>query len=326
LAALAAGCAAAAPPEEVQAQTGGDSDMSGGGPVVDNCTDGDSCDTGSPGDCSMGHAVCNGNPQGTCVPNGTTQTCYDGPASTMGVGVCKGGMQTCIGALGSCDGEVKPAAQEDCFNDLDDDCDGVLNNGCPDHLTTGTPRALGPHGDATGGTAFTLRCPANAYVTKIVVYGDNTDDADAGLDITCATPTLVRNASTYTVTPTAATANPSTQRGSNVDTSLAGPFDCGMTGFNPGFYAPGAADPGGLDELGLSCAAGTLALQSNNTLTITLTKGPNLGVAGYTGLSGEAAFEDDCNPNEVLIGFDGRKNTYFNEVHAVCAPLQVVNK
>src|SRR5262245_738345 len=128
-AALAAGCAAAATPEEVSAQTGGDQDMSGG-VVVENCTDGGSCSTGNPGDCSMGHTVCSGNVQ-SCVPDVTTMRCYDGPANTVGVGICKAGTQTCIGALGSCAGEVKPAAQEDCFNDLDDDCDGVVNNGCP---------------------------------------------------------------------------------------------------------------------------------------------------------------------------------------------------
>src|SRR6478752_5216053 len=49
------------------------------------------------------------------------------------------------------DGAVKPAAQEDCFNDLDDDCDGVVNNGCPDHLTTGTPHLLTARGNTGGG-------------------------------------------------------------------------------------------------------------------------------------------------------------------------------
>ena len=145
-AALAAGCAAAATPESVTQSTG-DSDLGGGsydfagGVVVSNCTDGGSCSTGSPGDCSMGHAVCSGNVQ-SCVPDVTTQRCYDGPAGTVNKGVCKAGTQTCIGSLGSCDGEVKPAAVENCFNDLDDDCDGVVNNGGPTTISTGTPHAL----------------------------------------------------------------------------------------------------------------------------------------------------------------------------------------
>src|ERR1700743_1470407 len=91
--AFAAGCAAAAPPEEVQAQSGGDGDMSSGGVVVQNCSDGGSCDTGNPGDCMMGTTVCSGDLQ-SCVPDVTTMRCYDGPANTANVGVCAPGMQT----------------------------------------------------------------------------------------------------------------------------------------------------------------------------------------------------------------------------------------
>jgi len=77
-AAFAAGCASAATPEEVQQQTGDQSDLSGidlaGGMVVDNCTPGNTCSTTNPGDCSMGHTFCSGNVQ-SCVPDVTTQRC-----------------------------------------------------------------------------------------------------------------------------------------------------------------------------------------------------------------------------------------------------------
>src|SRR5690242_6470484 len=121
-AAVVAGCASAAPPTSVEQQSNGDGqDMAGadlaGGVVVGMCVDGGSCSTNNPGDCSMGHAVCSGDVQ-SCVPDVTTQRCYDGPAGTIGKGICKAGTQTCIGALGSCDGQVTPAAVENCFNDL----------------------------------------------------------------------------------------------------------------------------------------------------------------------------------------------------------------
>ena len=144
-AAFVAGCASAAVPDEHTQMVGDNADLAGvdlsGGMVVDNCMPNQACQTKNPGDCAAGITFCSGNVQ-SCVPNMTTQRCYDGPPSTMNKGVCKAGTQTCIGALGSCDGEVQPAAVENCFNDLDDDCDGVVNNGCPDHLTTGTPRLL----------------------------------------------------------------------------------------------------------------------------------------------------------------------------------------
>lgn len=334
-AAIVGGCAAPSRPSETQQQLPGDdgADLAGVADVSDlaglggsNCTDGASCSTGNMGACGTGHIVCSGG-AASCVPDATTQACYTGPANTMGVGACKAGVQTCIGTLGSCDGQVLPAAQENCFNDVDDDCDGVVNNGCPTALTTGTPRVLTLYGNAGGGTPFSLRCPANSYLTKIVVYGDSNDLAIAGLDIACATPTLTRGASSYTVTPTAVTPNPATIRGGNITTSANGAYDCGTTGFNPGFYAEGAYDSTGVDELGMSCGVGTLNLGSDNKLAISITQAGSKGVSGYTGLNGEAAFPAQvCNANEVLVGFDGRYGNWFDAISAVCAPLQVTYK
>ncbi len=63
-----------------------------------------------------------------CVP-GSSQTCYGGPEGTAQVGICKIGSHVCE-ADGtwplSCEGEVVPAV-EDCFNLLDDDCDGYVD-------------------------------------------------------------------------------------------------------------------------------------------------------------------------------------------------------
>ncbi|MDD9952431.1 MAG: SBBP repeat-containing protein [Zetaproteobacteria bacterium] len=57
-----------------------------------------------------------------------TKSCYSGkPASTQGVGECKGGQQTCTnGSWGGCKGEITPADKDDC-NDKDDDCDGKVD-------------------------------------------------------------------------------------------------------------------------------------------------------------------------------------------------------
>ncbi len=319
--AFAAGCAAAAPPEEVQEQSGGNGDMSGG-TVVQDCTDGGSCDTGNPGDCSMGHTVCSGDVQ-SCVPDVTTQRCYDGPANTANVGICAAGMQTCIGATGTCQGEVLPAAQEDCFNDLDDDCDGVVNNGCPDHLTTGTPVGLTARGDTSGGTAFSLRCPANNVVSKIIVYGDDTDEAVGGIDVFCSSLTLVRGASTYTVTETQS-ATALTRHAGDINTGEAGPFDCGTTGFAPASYVNGQATSAeAIFAFGSSCSTGALALGTDNKLTITFTKQASLTDAGY-GIG--TAYEDDCAAGSVLIGYDGRSNSYMNSLQPICAPIQTVYK
>lgn len=66
-----------------------------------------------------------------CLPS-STQSCYSGPAGTRGVGVCKAGVRTCNTqgtAYGACTGEVVPTA-ENCSNNVDDNCDGQINEGC----------------------------------------------------------------------------------------------------------------------------------------------------------------------------------------------------
>jgi len=65
------------------------------------------------------------------VDNISPKECYDGPAKTLGVGKCVSGRTTCEKGVLKCDGEIQPDAQENCKNQLDDDCNGQINDGCP---------------------------------------------------------------------------------------------------------------------------------------------------------------------------------------------------
>ena len=62
-----------------------------------------------------------------CQP-GKSQSCYNGPAGTAGVGVCQKGRQICQanGKWGPCSGEVVPS-KEIC-NGKDDDCNGKIDD------------------------------------------------------------------------------------------------------------------------------------------------------------------------------------------------------
>ena len=74
----------------------------------------------------------------TCLCNnealGASQGCSLGKVG--GTSKCKAGSQTCgpgtdgMKRWGPCIGATVPAAKETCFDDVDDDCDGILNNGC----------------------------------------------------------------------------------------------------------------------------------------------------------------------------------------------------
>ncbi len=58
---------------------------------------------------------------------GLLATCYSGPESTLGVGLCKAGKQACSGGkYGACKGQVTPA-KEVC-NNKDNDCEGFTDD------------------------------------------------------------------------------------------------------------------------------------------------------------------------------------------------------
>lgn len=71
---------------------------------------------------------CDGRPDPDCrCETGETRDCYEaGPARLAGVGACVRGIQTCDGErFGPCVGDVAPS-REIC-NDVDDDCDGQVD-------------------------------------------------------------------------------------------------------------------------------------------------------------------------------------------------------
>jgi hypothetical protein len=125
-----------------------------------------------------------------CIP-AATSSCYTGPAGTNGVGLCHGGSWTCqcTDAWGSCVGQVTPAA-EVCDNGIDEDCDGVADNGCPvpnDTIATATAlaaarsqtligRTTGARNDITLSCGVTSTSPDVFYrldvLRREVVYAD----------------------------------------------------------------------------------------------------------------------------------------------------------
>ena len=160
------------------------------------CDDGDACtdqDTCADKACAGAAITCDDdNPctadscqAGECafVPDDSvTVGCYNGPATTAGVGACKTGQQACSGgSLGPCEGAVEPAT-ELCGNGMDDDCDDAIDElecaalgvdlslaevemaltvGSPG-LLSGVTTSLGDGAFGQGVTALQAAAPASA--------------------------------------------------------------------------------------------------------------------------------------------------------------------
>ena len=93
-----------------------------------------------------------------------TQACYTGPAGTQGVGVCRGGTQTCAGgSYGACGGQTVPA-NETC-NGVDDDCDARV-----DENAAGQPLTQACY-TGPAGTQGVGRCRDGAQACAAGVFG-----------------------------------------------------------------------------------------------------------------------------------------------------------
>jgi hypothetical protein len=112
-----------------------------------------------------------------------TQSCYTGPAGTSGVGVCASGTQTCsAGTFGSCVGQTTPGV-ETC-NNLDDDCDGMKDEGLTQACYTGAAGTQGVglcHAGTQTCTAGVFGGTCTGQVTPATEACNNMDDDCDGL-------------------------------------------------------------------------------------------------------------------------------------------------
>ncbi len=126
--------------------------------------------------CGGNQACVNGACAGLACTPGAQELCFSGNVANVGVGACRSGIKTCNAqgtAFGACVGERLPSA-EICNNGVDEDCDGVVDDGCAPTMATLTVSVSGtetvyssPAGIQCGNgyTACTAQFPVNSGVT-----------------------------------------------------------------------------------------------------------------------------------------------------------------
>ncbi len=188
----------------------GDPDLAGIGACIfgtQRCTSDFELDTHwepCEGDGFPGTDLCNGIDddcdfeidEGCSCLDGDERSCYDGPAGTEGVGLCHGGSQRCFGAgegsaWDGCGGAVVPR-EERCGTGEDEDCDGLIDEGCTCDLGTsiscfgGPPESRGV-GDCRVGeqTCVTGSGGASEWTSCIGESRPGTESCSGGRDEDC---------------------------------------------------------------------------------------------------------------------------------------------
>jgi len=214
---------------------------------------------------------------------------------------CEADLLTDQAHCGACD---SPSQPEIC-DGVDNDCAGVVDDGCPNAVDVSAPM-YGLHeiyGNEVGGAAFDDNCPAGEAVHRVTGnVGGNIDRLGAVCAALVVTPNMAGIPYTYSITAGATTLLP--LHGGNVTT----PFDlaCPANEFVVGLS--GEASLGGLHDVTIHCAALTVSgvpgsfTVSHGAVTTLTADGSNVG----------PGFSDQLTAPSVVTAIRGRAGAWVD--------------
>jgi hypothetical protein len=222
------------------------------------------------------------------------------------------------------------AAAENCFNELDDDCNGKVNDTCPVGFTTGPRRALTPIG-GSGGTVSTIACPPDTYVVSIQIWGSSAAGVIAGLGINCAKPNLVHTPDRYAIINDQLSPQPFAKvMGTFTPVTYIGtePRSNCLDGTSAATWVNAYSEPklGAarlLVALNAQCGLILLDQAPNNRINLSTTGfgGTDRFAVNYKSSSSAQYGQGLCATDGVLVGFDVRAGAALDGVTPLCAPL-----
>ena len=260
---------------------------------------------------------------------------HDG-GTTKGDGAVLGDAGSVVGDGGATGGDMStggpacvPGPKEICTNDVDDDCNGVINDGCADTLGVGATTLVAPYVGAdnnAGAKDLDVRCPADAFVTSMTILFYDAQQQVSGVRLGCSKATLDRSGGTYSVSLVAVSPSPYASLIADPPANGTGTpivVTCPGAGLRGLFATKGTYDAGGMLGYFGKCGAGTLTLAADNTLGITMagatttaTPTGSIDGAGYGGYdygAGAGITHTDvswtCDAGSVLVGLHGRVST-----------------
>lgn len=290
---------------------------------------GGDCDTGQDGICAAGTEVCRGGellcerdlePR-TEVCNGQDDNCDGTPddgdpggggdCDTGQDGICAAGTAHCRDGDIVCDRDEGPRGEV--CNGIDEDCNDVVDNGCPASLSTGGDRNLTANG-GNGGSSFRLVCGAGQMAVGVDVRSASELDR---VQVICQRLVLSEN------------------RGGDVYT-----YQSAATGNQS---RTGSAGGGGGDQSTLTCPAGSflhrMRVRSGarvDQLSLTCARADYVGYPGngsvrrtdtltrtYGGNGGTLRAETRCAAGEFIAGFHGRSGGRVDRIGAICRSVSV---